>query len=330
LRLVAIGEYVETVACDLCGSTRQTVVYQTSDRKYFPHEIFRVVECDECGLGFVNPRPCPAGMAKYYPPEYYEQGFAANPEYHQKRYAREARYLREIEDRGGERRLLDIGCANGDFPRFMAKRGWSVEGVEVSVSATPISDFQVYTRPFPEMPFDSPTYDAVTAWAVLEHVHYPTAYFTKAARVLKPGGLFVFLVTNFDSLASRELFCEDVPRHLFFFTRLTVGQYLRKAGLALEREENGDDIFSMSPENWLPYFLRGRLLGRKLAWQDLPPGRPEYFRQRRLRPGLVSSFRYAVRYPLRVVDRALWPIVERVQMLRGTYGISTFVARKPV
>jgi SAM-dependent methyltransferase len=319
---------VETTACDLCGSTRQTVIYQTPDRRYFPDELFTVVECDECGLGFVNPRPSAAEMGKYYPSDYYEKSFAENREYHQKRYAREARYLREIEERGGQYRLLDVGCANGDFPRFMAKRGWRVEGVEVSSSSRPIRDFPVYAEAFPDIPIDTSTYDAVTAWAVLEHVHHPMTYFQKAARVLKPGGLFVFLVTNFDSLASRHLFCEDVPRHLFFFTRETVRQYLGQAGLSLEREDNGREIFSMSPENWLLYFLRSGLLRRKLAWQDLPPGRLQYFRQGNLHPGPVSSFRYAMKYPLRVVDRAFWPVLERVQILRGTYGISTFVAHR--
>jgi len=80
-------------------------------------------------------------------------------------------------------------------------------------------DFPVYTQEFQNIPLNEPTYDAVTAWAVLEHVHDPMAYFRKAAQVVKKDGLFVFLVPNFASVASRSLFCEDLPRHLYFFTR---------------------------------------------------------------------------------------------------------------
>lgn len=319
---------METTACDLCGSTDQTVVYRMPDRLYFPNEIFTVVECDGCRLGFVNPRPSLAEMGKHYPPEYYEKGFAENTKYHQRRYAREARYLREIENRGGPGRLLDVGCANGDFPRFMAARGWTVEGVEVSSSATPVIDFPVYAEVFPDIPVDIPTYDAVTAWAVLEHVHHPMAYFQKAARVLKPGGLFVFLVTNFDSLASRHLFCEDVPRHLFFFTRRTVCQYLQKTGFHLQSEHNRGHIFNMEPENWLLFILREHVLRKKLSWEDLPPGRPEFTHRQGLPPGLTSSLQYGIKFPLRVVERPFWPLLRLVQVLRKTHPISTFVARK--
>ncbi|MGH9344348.1 MAG: class I SAM-dependent methyltransferase [Terriglobia bacterium] len=319
---------METIACDLCGSLRQTVVYQSPDRRYFLEEIFTVVRCDECGLGFLNPRPTFDEMGKYYPSQYYEDEFVRNPKYHQARYAREARYLREFEEHGGLRRLLDVGCANGDFPRFMAARGWTVEGVEVSASTSAIRDFPVYSQPFPEISPHTPAYDAVTAWAVLEHVHHPMAYFRKASQVLKPGGIFIFLVPNFASMASRCLFREDVPRHLFFFTRETVKQYLEETGLCLEREDNRNDIFAMPPENFLLFFLKTRVLGESFLWQDLPLSRPQFIQTKGLRPGLRSSLQYALAYPLRTLDWALRPAVERIQMLRKTYGTSTYVARK--
>ena len=63
---------METVACNLCGCERHTMVYEMPDRRYFREEFFTVVECDRCGLGFVNPRPARMEMQKYYPPEYYQ------------------------------------------------------------------------------------------------------------------------------------------------------------------------------------------------------------------------------------------------------------------
>src|SRR6184192_2944133 len=117
-------------------------------------------------------------MQKYYPPEYYQDPTtASHGRYLKRRFTRQASYLKELERGNAHRKLLDVGCANGDFPRFMAARGWSVEGEEVSQSASPIRDFVVYSQPFPDIPVEMPTYDAVTAWAVLEHVHHPMAYF---------------------------------------------------------------------------------------------------------------------------------------------------------
>ena len=55
---------METVACNLCGSAKYSALYSMPDRKFFREEFFTVVECGECGLGFVNPRPTYAEMQK--------------------------------------------------------------------------------------------------------------------------------------------------------------------------------------------------------------------------------------------------------------------------
>jgi SAM-dependent methyltransferase len=320
---------LETVACNLCGSTRQTLAYRMPDRLFFPEEFFDVVACDECGFGFVNPRPTPAEMARYYPAAYFQSvENAGRDRYFQRRYAAEAAYLRPIEKPGAHPLLLDVGCAGGDFPRFMAARGWLVEGVEVSASAGSIHDFPVYRQEFHEIPGRATTYDAVTAWAVLEHVHDPLAYFRKAAQVLKPGGLFVFLVTNFQSLASRHLFVEDVPRHLNFFTRSVVGQYLEHTGFRLLREDNGRNIYKAAPVHWLPYQIHTRLRGREFTYADVPLTKREYLRAHQLARGWRASLRYALYSPASVMERLFFPLIETLQILRESYGISTYVAQK--
>jgi len=322
--------FVETVACNLCGSTRYTAVYEMSDRRrYFPEEMFTVVACDSCGLGFVNPRPAIGEIQKYYPAGYYDQ--PATPEheqYLQRRFAEQAKYLQGLERAGEQRTLLDVGCANGDFPRFMAARGWRVEGVETSESSQRIRDFKVYTQQFQEIPVTEPTYDAITAWAVLEHVHDPMAYFRKASRVLKSGGVFVFLVQNFESVASRYLFCEDVPRHLYFFDRRTIRRYVETAGMQLEKEDNNRKIYKMAPYNWFAYHWKTRIRGEKFTYQDVPLTHREYIQKHDLRRGLSSMLKHAAYAPSYVADRIFWPLIENVQILRKTYGISTFVARK--
>ncbi len=322
---------MESVTCNLCGSARHTAVYQLPDRKYFPAELFTVVECDGCGLGFVNPRPTFEEIQKHYPPEYYEE-FSINREHHLRRYAAEAKYLREIEKRKGPWRLLDVGCANGDFPRFMMARGWDVEGVEVSASAQPIRDFKVYAQPFPRIPVNQPTYDAVTAWAVLEHVHDPMAYFEKAGAVIKRDGLFVFLVTNFDSLASRRLFCEDVPRHLYFFSERTVRRCLDRTGFKLERAHYRNNIYAMPPANWLHYFVKTKVRGESFSYRDVPPTRADFLKRHGVKAGPVSTMKFIMYEPvtalLNGLNQTLLPVVETVQMLRKSYGISTFVGRK--
>src|SRR4029077_10102920 len=101
------------------------------DRKFFRNEFFTVVECDQCGLGFLNPRPTSAEIQKYYPAQYYgNPPTSSHSRYLQRRFTHEASSLQSLENGKQRRKLLDVGCANGDFPRFMAARGWEVEGVE--------------------------------------------------------------------------------------------------------------------------------------------------------------------------------------------------------
>jgi cyclopropane fatty-acyl-phospholipid synthase-like methyltransferase len=299
------------------------------DRLFFREDFFTVVECDQCGLGFVNPRPTITEIQKYYPAEYYENPpTTSHNRYLTKRFTAEARFLRELEDGPGKRKLLDVGCANGDFPRFMAARGWDVEGVEISQSSERITDFRVYGQEFQDIPVNEPVYDAVTAWAVLEHVHDPMSYFRKASEVVKKSGLFVFLVPNFQSVASRYLFCEDIPRHLYFFTRETVGQYLEKTGFRLEQEVNGRSIYKLAPNNWLTFMVRTRLLRKKYGYEDVPMTSKEFRRVKHLRGGIVTALKYAAYSPASAIDRMLWPAIETAQILGKTYGVSTYVGRK--
>lgn len=320
---------MEYVACNLCNSKNHRQIYSIPDSKYFRDETFSVVECCNCGLGFTNPRPTRDEIGRYYPSTFYEY-FDNEREFHDRRYLREAQMIERFAPRRREKRLLlDVGCANGDFPRVMRRRGWDVEGVEISEASKSINDFIVYKEEFDTIPIQEARYDAVTAWAVIEHVHDPKAYFEKARAVLKPGGVFVFLVTDFGSISSRYLFGEDVPRHLYFFTKPTVTKYLEQCGLKLSHVDYSNKIYGMRPSNWLHYYIRFRMRGRVMKWQDLPLSRPAFFAKHGLSRGLLANIRYCMYNPLIVPERVLLPLLERYQMLTGTYGIATYVAVKP-
>ncbi len=322
---------METVTCNLCGSDQLRPVYRQPDALFFPDRWFTVVACEGCGLGFVNPRPTRSEMAEYYPAAFF--GAFEHPA-HESRYAVEASFLPPIAP-GATPRLLDIGCANGDFPRYMRSRGWTVEGVEVSGNAAGIHDFPVYRTEFPEVPVEDATYDAITAWAVLEHTHDPRAYFAAAARLLKPGGRFVFLVTNFTSLSSRALFREDLPRHLYFFTPQTLERYLAESGLRCLSVKSNGAIFAMVPANILYYAVCRYLLRRPLRWEDLPEPRHQYLKRLSgtggflIQGSLAFNIRYALSHPLAVLDRVAAKLFERWQLLTDRYGILVCVAEKP-
>lgn len=313
---------MESVACNLCGSLDLRPAYSQPDELFHPDEWFSVVECRSCGFGFVNPRPTREEMGRYYPSEFY-QTFAETD--HSQRYAEEAAYLEDIV--GSPRVLLDVGCANGDFPRYMREKGWDVEGVEIGVSARGIDDFPVYRCELPQLDANTVGYDAITAWAVLEHVHDPMAYFRKVGQLLKNGGRFVFLVTDFTSLPSQKLFREDLPRHLYFFTEDTVSKYLEYAGLHLVKVDRHNRIFSLRPVNWLRYYFYRICLGRDLTWHELPEAPRDYFNRVGKR-GVMAKTIYVATHLLAVFDRLLLPLFELLAPHSLTGGIVTYVAIK--
>ena len=240
----------------------------------------------------------------------------------------EADYLPDAASFGHKPHLLDIGCGAGTFARNMAKRGWDVTGVE-PFCPVEIDDFPVYRKFLREIEAPPESFDAVTAWAVLEHVTDPMTYFQKTAEFLKPGGTFVFLVTNFDSPSSKNLFQEDLPRHCHFFTQSNVKQYLESVGMSLVSSRFDDDIYGMGSRGALNYLFCRYILRRPYEWRDYPKAYPAFLEEHNLNRGLTSAIRFVLRHPITTMDHFFEPLVDRWLKRRGSYGIVTYVARKP-
>ena len=114
---LAAGELeLERVRCDLCGADETRERYKKPDTGRWTSDFeFPVVECTHCGLVFVNPRPTRPAMSAFYVDGYHDGRDTAG---HQRRYARQAAFLPALESQ----RVLDIGCARGDFLAHLLAR----------------------------------------------------------------------------------------------------------------------------------------------------------------------------------------------------------------
>ena len=92
----------------------------------------------------------------------------------------------------------------------------------------------VFQGTLKESPYEPVSFDVITFWDVLEHTFSPAEELAHAAQLLRPGGLLVANVPNWQSL-DRRLWGRywiglDPPRHLFVFTRDTLTTLLTNAG----------------------------------------------------------------------------------------------------
>lgn len=118
-------------------------------------------------------------------------------------------YRRVIERRGPETRpldLLDVGCGLGRFVASLPRDAYRAHATDVSRWALeqnrerfPHVDFRQASAT--ETPFPEGSFDVVTAFDVIEHVPDLDAVEEAVAAMLRPGGLFVFVVPVYDGLS---------------------------------------------------------------------------------------------------------------------------------
>jgi SAM-dependent methyltransferase len=120
----------------------------------------------------------------------------------------------------------------------MRRQGWHVTGVEISAAVAEQArcqlGVQVLAGSLPHPELNEGSFDVVTMWHSLEHVHAPVPVLCEASRLLARGGKLLVAVPNLDSAAFRWCGAAwiglDVPRHLTHFTPHTLCLMLDRAG----------------------------------------------------------------------------------------------------
>lgn len=275
--VVPLPLILEHINCDLCGCEEYLVRYRKPDNwlRASMYE-FPVVECRRCGLVYVNPRPTSESMGNFYPADYHDRRDDAA---HKRRYGIQAEYVPRVNDA----RILDIGCARGDWLKFLddTMPGNRLHGCDAFAKSINYG-FEFIPRTLPQCGYPDAFFDVITAWAVFEHLHTPMSYFKEVGRILKPGGSFIALVTNSESLYGRRAYTEDIPRHTYHYSEKTLAKYAEQSGLKLdkvtyeERLWDGRGIGTM-------YFAF--LFAAGATWQNIMRGRCSSWQTRAARIG---------------------------------------------
>lgn len=271
---------LEHICCDLCGEKPYKLRYRKPDDWLWLNEFeYPVVECINCGLVYVNPRPTFDEMGQFYPVGYHD---GRDDPKHQKRYQNQYDYIKDIE----ASTILDIGCARGDWLNFIKdqKPGCELHGVDAFSASVNNDSIRFYKSALTAAELPRDYFDLITSWAVIEHVHTPSDYFSVVSKVLKPGGKFVFLVTNSESLYGKYAYKEDIPRHLYHFNERSLRAYAIKHDLILDRIDFDERFWDGTGKGTIRHFFM-RLLS--ISWHDMKNGNISLFSRMCLRGASV-------------------------------------------
>jgi ubiquinone/menaquinone biosynthesis C-methylase UbiE len=232
------------IVCNFCGADDPEPINNGPDLYLRKHGNHSLVRCRQCDLIYQNPQLDLDELAAYYPEDNYEL-------YNQDTEAggsilRQADFTHGMRRRSRQiiarkplpGRLLDIGCATGDFLAAMKAYGWAVTGVEPNPSIAEYArkkhELEIHTGTVETAKLGNQSFDVVTFWDVFEHVLDPRATLEKIQTVIKPGGLLVIATPNPTSLEAK-MFGQywagwDRPRHTYIYSPAVLQAYLKEYG----------------------------------------------------------------------------------------------------
>lgn len=256
------------IQCIICGKKQklielypETINFEMVDEETFsarriPDRMhYRLVRCKNCGLIFSNPILENKKINKLYKQSSFSYDNESN--YLKKTYRY---YLEQVLNNSDKNklRLLDIGCGNGFFLEEMKRAGIKlVSGIEPSkpaVEKAPKSIRKSIKNDIlkPNI-FKNNYFDIICCFHTLDHITNPNYFLKICFKLLKKGGVVLFIVHNTDGL-SVKLFGEKSAifdiEHIYLFNPISLKTTFSKNGFKVIR------IFNVKNRYPIGYWLK--------------------------------------------------------------------------
>jgi SAM-dependent methyltransferase len=256
----------ESAPC-VCGGFETGRVMQCRDEgSGLP---FRYVQCPQCGIDRLDPRPKAADAQRFYPTAYYahqsDYGAGESGRRQFERLIVRTFYARSHRDPAlvrwplklllwplrrwpvlafpepNSKSVYEFGAAAGSDLMKFRDAGWQTAGSEPSSQACSVArsrglDLECATAE--EARLAPNDYDCVLLNNVFEHLYDPVKALTKIHAGLRPDGRLILIVPNHDSWAARWLRGNwagaDAPRHIYGYSPRTLAKLLNDHGFDIE------------------------------------------------------------------------------------------------
>jgi len=194
-------------------------------------EQFQIKQCSSCGFKITENIEDEENIGPYYQSENYishsntSKG-VVNSIYHAVRKYMLGRKRRLVEKATSLKtgQILDVGTGTGFFLNEMKEKGWQVTGTEKSSDARDFAkkEFNLDNLSSEELfTLKEKSFDVITLWHVLEHIHLLNENMETFHRLLKENGKLLIAVPNHDSTDAKHYkefwAAYDVPRHIWHF-----------------------------------------------------------------------------------------------------------------
>lgn len=210
-----IAAMTEEFQCNLCDAKE---AHPIPFRYNFKNRYLQLLECNECGLRSIWPRPSEQEITEMYAEEYFT-GSDKETHHMEEEYVKilsAVDYTDGIADmkkRIASGSILEIGCATGNFLHALQKHGFQVKGIELSSFAVQYAKehlgLSLINKPFDDRLLGNEIheneFDVIIMGDVLEHFTDPTAAMKLAHQILKPGGVVLIQVPGSLNLLSSKL-----------------------------------------------------------------------------------------------------------------------------
>ncbi len=249
--------------CNICKHDDARLIFYTKDNRYNPknNKKFRLIQCLNCGLVYINPLPDDSAIKDSYGFNYFKLKDGSKPK------GRIIQILKFIKKKfslniyptykfyrlknkffsNNSGKFLDVGCATGLLDEFLIKEfpRWKFFGIEPSEGAfkraSRVNEFKVFKGALEDAKYPSDYFDIILINQVLEHVYDPASVINKCSHILKSTGKLIIAVPDFNSFSSKIFgkywYHLDVPRHLYHFNIKSLELILERNGFLIQKKE---------------------------------------------------------------------------------------------